>query len=218
MKVHENISATSCIYERRGLDSRKQGGFSFLELIIVIVIISILFTVAVDKLLVLKVEAERTAMAQILGSLRSAMAIQVASHISSDRVSELANNVNANPMDWLSEKPNNYIGTLDEPDPADVQASQWYFDSYNKWLVYRVNHGDYFSSTLKGPKRARFRINLDYTDSDGDGEYNANIDEIHGLMLESMEPYQWLAEPVDIKDYVSQNDETLKDKQVAAPN
>ena len=87
------------------LDSRKECGFSLLELILVIAIISVLFTVAVDKLLILKVEAERTAMSQILGSLRSAMGIQVASHISKDRVNELTESVNSNPMDWLSENP-----------------------------------------------------------------------------------------------------------------
>ena len=181
----------------------KQRGFSFLELILVIAIISLLFTVAVDKLLILKVEAERTAMAQILGSLRSAMGIQVASHISNDTIKELIESENSNPMDWLSEKPENYIGVLDEPDPTDIELRSWYFDSYNKHLVYRVSSGEYFKSSLKGAKRARFRVNLDYTDVNEDGEFNENIDEIHGLTLQSIEPYKWLAEPIDINDYVS---------------
>ena len=193
-----------------GLHSRKETGFSFLELVLVIAIIGLLFTVAVDKLLVLKVEAERTAMAQILGSLRSAMGIQVASHISSDTIEELIESANSNPMDWLSEKPENYIGVLDEPDPADVEIRTWYFDNYNKHLVYRVSSGEYFKSSLNGAKRARFRVNLDYTDVDEDGEFNQDIDEIHGLTLQSIEPYQWLAEPIDINDYVSPKNEIIE--------
>jgi len=183
----------------------KQHGFSLLELILVITVIGLLFTIAVDRLLVLKVEAERTAMAQIIGALRSAMSIQVAKKISSDKVDQLADMAGSNPMDWLSEKPENYIGIKDEPDPADIKAYQWYFDSYNNWLVYRVGNTNYFSSPLKGAARARLRVNLDYTDSDENGEFDPNIDEIHGLTLKSVEPYTWLVEPIDIDDYTSSN-------------
>ncbi len=203
---------TDCIYKGIWLKSKKQRGFSLLELVLVVAIISLLFVVAVDKLLILKVEAERTAMAQILGSLRSAMGIQVASHISKNKVDELIELTDSNPMDWLAEKPENYIGVLDEPDPADIKIRTWYFDSYNKYLVYRVSSSGYFKSSLKGVKRARFRVNLDYTDVDGDGEFNQEIDKIHGLTLKNVEPYQWLAEPIDINDYTSPNNDAIETK------
>lgn len=183
----------------------RQHGFSFLELILVIIIISVLFSFAIDRFLILKVEAERTAMAQIIGALRSAMGIQVAKKISSGKVSELPGMADSNPMDWLSEKPDNYIGIKDEPDPADILSYQWYFDSYNNWLVYRVGNVKYFSSQVKGATRARFRINLDYTDNNENGEFDQNIDEIHGLTLKSVEPYSWLVEPINIYDYASNN-------------
>lgn len=188
---------------------KKQRGFSFLELILVVTIIGVLFTVAIDRLLILKVEAERTAMAQILGALRSAMSIQVAKHISSGKVTDLPQMAGANPMDWLSEKPENYIGIKDEPDPADITAYKWYFDSYNKWLVYRVGNTDYFSSPLKNAARARFKVNLDYTDNNENGEFDPDTDEIHGLSLKSLEPYKWLAEPISIDDYAN-DDKTAK--------
>jgi len=206
VKIPEISYSTYCINKTIGLISRKEAGFSFLELILVIAIIGLLFSVAVDKLVVLKAEAERTAMSQILGSLRSAMGIQIASHISNGTIEKLVESINSNPMDWLSEKPENYIGVLNEPDPNDVESRQWYFDSYNKYLVYRVSNSEYFKSTLKGAKRARFRVNLDYTDNNENGKYSPGIDEIHGLTLLSIEPYEWLAEPVDIKDYVSPGD------------
>ena len=183
----------------------KQHGFSLLELVLVITIIGLLFTVAIDRLLILKVEAERAAMQQIIGSLRSAMSIQVAKKISSGNIDKLAEMAGANPMDWLSEKPDNYIGFKDEPDPADIKGYTWYFDSYNKWLVYRVSNSQYFSSPLKGTARARFKVNFDYTDTNENGDFDPNIDEIHGLTLKSVEPYTWLAEPIDVKDYTSSN-------------
>ena len=183
----------------------QQRGFSLLELVLVVTLIGVLFVIAIDRLLILKVEAERTAMAQILGALRSAMSIQIAKKISSGKVDELPNMARTNPMDWLSEKPDNYIGIKDEPDPADIKGYQWYFDSYNNWLVYRVGNDGYFSNQLKGAPRARFWVNLDYTDNDGNGEFDPDTDEIHGLTLKSVEPYTWLAEPIDIDDYTSRN-------------
>jgi len=183
----------------------KQHGFSLLELILVTTIISVLFVVAVDRILILKVEAERVAMAQIVGALRSAMSIQVAKKISSGNVDTLPSMSGSNPMDWLSEKPDNYIGIKDEPDPADIKGYQWYFDSYNKWLVYRVGNADYFDNSLKGAARARLRVNLGYTDNNENDEFDPNIDDIHGLSLQSLEPYKWLAEPININDYASNN-------------
>jgi len=185
-----------------------QKGFSFLELVLVIIIIGLLLTVAVDKLLILKVEAERTAMETILGNLRSAMNLQVADHITRNKVGELAKIQDSNPMDWLSVRPDGYIGVLDEPDPADVEPYKWYFDSYNKELVYKVGNADYFESKPKSLKLARFKLKLDYTDADSNGGYNPRIDEIHGLTLNSVEPYTWLVEPVNIEDYVSENGNT----------
>ncbi len=180
----------------------KQRGFSLLELILVVTIISVLFVIAVDRLVILKVEAEKTAMQQVLGTLRSAMNIQVAKHIARNNLANLSAAEGQNPMEWLSTKPERYIGIKDEPDPSDIEGYRWYFDSYNRWLVYRVGNSDYFKSSLKGPKRARFQVILDYTDSNNNGIYDTNTEEISGLRLQNLEPYEWLNEPITIDDYV----------------
>ncbi|NNG14230.1 MAG: hypothetical protein HKM22_03645, partial [Gammaproteobacteria bacterium] len=44
---------------------------------LIIAIISLLFVLAIDRLLILRVEAERTAMQHVLGNLRSAMSIDM---------------------------------------------------------------------------------------------------------------------------------------------
>ena len=203
MDLPEIDAITYCSKRNKFANFHIEDGFSLLELIVVITIIALLFVVAIDKLLILKVEAERTAMQTILGNIRSAMAIQVADHITRDDVDSLAKSEGLNPMDWLSSRPDGYIGVLDEPDPADVEPFKWYFDSYNNQLVYRVGNSDYFISELDGPKRARFKLKLDYTDADNNGRYNKKTDKIHGLRLDAVEPYKWLAEPVNIEDYAN---------------
>ena len=52
---------------------RGERGFSLLELLIVIVIISVLLVVAIDRLLILRFEAERATVRTVIGALRSAL-------------------------------------------------------------------------------------------------------------------------------------------------
>lgn len=179
----------------------RQQGFSLLELVLVISIIGLLFVLAIDRLLILRVEAERTAMEQVLGGLRSAMSIDIAGKIAGNDIPAIAEAEGTNPMLWLSERPENYIGLKIEADPADVKPGQWYFDQYYGYLIYRVINAEYFQGGLNGAAVARFRVELDYTDIDDDGKYHADIDEIHGLRLAAVEPYKWLNEPVTVEDY-----------------
>lgn len=178
-----------------------QRGFSFLELVLVIAIISLLIILAIDRLLLLRVEAERTSMQQVLGTLRSAMSIDMANKIASGNIQAIAEERGKNPMRWLSTRPDNYLGLKNEADPADITPGHWYFDQYYGYLIYRVSNAEYFKSSLKGPAIARFRVELDYTDIDDNGQYQAGIDEIHGLRLAAVEPYTWLNEPVTVEDY-----------------
>ena len=176
-------------------------GFSLLELVLVIVFISVLFAIAVDRLLNLRVEAERASMEQTLGALRSAMSIQIASHIARGNERDLRLQLGANPMDWLSETPKNYLGVLDDPVVEDVRAGNWYYDTDSNFLIYKVLNAGYFNSTLDGPARARFRVQLDFEDLNRDQRFNPGQEQLSGLKLSSVEAYGWLNEPVAIKDF-----------------
>jgi len=148
----------------------------------------------------LRVDAERTTMQQVLGSLRSGMSIDIADKITKNTIHEIAESVGQNPMIWLSERPENYIGVKNEADPTDIEPGNWYFDEYYGYLIYRVSNAEYFKNSKQSTAIARFRVELDYTDNDDDGEYYPDIDEIHGLRLAAVEPYQWLNEPVAVED------------------
>jgi len=176
-------------------------GFSLLELVVVITIIGALLVIAVEKLLTVQVSAEQVAMQQVLGSLKSAMSLNIAAHIADQNIKGLVDAENTNPMDWLSEKPDNYIGTLNEPDPTDIKGFNWYYDTYSQTLVYRVSNQEYFKTSLNGAARARFKVKLDYTDSNANGLYEKDIDEITGLQLISLNPYEWTNEALTTHDY-----------------
>lgn len=165
-------------------------GFSLLELVVVIVIVSILLTVAISRLLALQVDAERVAMETVAGTLRSAVGIKVAEHIVRQDIAGLKDLEGSNPMDRLAELPGNYLGELDGPDPSRLEDGNWYFDTRSRVLVYLVRNKGFFTSELGG-SRAGFAIRLVYADTNRNGVFDPGVDSIEGLRLVAVAPYAW---------------------------
>ena len=174
---------------RPGRDSR---GFSLLELVIVIVIISVLLAVAISRLLALQVDAERVAMETVAGTIRSAIGIKIAEHIVNQDVPGLARLVGTNPMDRLAELPGNYLGVQDGVNPATLADGNWYYDRREGALVYLVRNTGFFRGGLDNPPRARFAIRLVYSDRNGNGVFDPGVERVEGLRLAPLEPYQWV--------------------------
>ena len=102
-------------------------GFSILELTVVFVIIAVLAAIAISKLFPIQVDAERTSVENVIGGLRSAIGIKVASYIAKDDVAGVRRLVGSNPMDLLSEPPRNYLGTVSAAGVSGVPTGEWYF-------------------------------------------------------------------------------------------
>ncbi len=166
-------------------------GFSLLELVVVIVIISFLLVIAISRLLALQVDAERVAMETVAGTLRSAIGIKVATNIVRQDIRGLGSLEGSNPMDRLAELPSNYLGELEGPDPKTLEDGNWYFDERGRTLVYLVRNKAFFQGGLPDPPRARFAIRLVYTDRNGNGRYDQGVDDVEGVRLAVLEPYQW---------------------------
>ena len=166
-------------------------GFSLLELVVVIVIISVLLVLAISRLLALQVDAERVTMESVAGIVRSAIGMKVAESIVKSKVADLRAYEGSNPMDLLAEPPRNYLGELDGVDPASLDDGNWYFDKRAKVLVYLVRNKGFFTGGEPNPPRARFAMRLVYSDTNGNGRFDQGIDEIQGLRLSPMEPYSW---------------------------
>lgn len=173
------------------LRRHRSTGFSLIELVVVIVIISTLLVMAISRLLSLQVDAERVAMETVAGTLRSAIGIKVAEYIVHEDVQKLSTWEGTNPMNRLAEVPTNYLGEVDGVDPKTLEDGNWYFDKSGGTLVYLVRNKAFFQGGLSDPPRARFAIRLVYTDRNGNGRYDAGIDKIEGVRLAVLEPYQW---------------------------
>ena len=173
----------------QGFSHIRQRGFTFLELVVVISIISILAVVALNYYYKLLVDVERTSMEHDLGVMRSAVSMQVAGHFAAGNMAGLKDLEDSNPMELLAEKPNNYLGVISHYRLDDIEKGSWFYDSQKNVLVYLVRNQLYFETELQDPARIYFKIFPVYSDrkqKSGIKKY------ISGLTLRSLQPYRWL--------------------------
>ena len=166
-------------------------GFSLLELLIVIVIVSVLLVVAIDRLLVLRFEAERATVQTVIGAMRSALYIEFAAAAARGEISRMDKAGGSNPMTHLVEKPEAYVGEFYGPDPVVFEPGTWYFDLRDRAVVYLVRFPQQFITALSGPPRLRLQVQPDYDDLDRNGRFDPGRDPVRGLTLVPLEPFFW---------------------------
>lgn len=170
---------------------RGERGFSLFELVIVIVILSVLLVVAVDRLLRLRFEAERATVQSVVGALRSALYVEFAAAAARQELGRMDVAPGSNPMLRLAEQPDGYAGEYFGADPALFEPGTWYFDTRERALVYLVRFPEAFVSPLAGPPRLRLAVQADYDDLDRNNRFDPGRDPVRGLKLVPLEPYYW---------------------------
>ncbi len=139
------------------VSSGRQRGFTYIELIVVVVLIGVLSAALVENLLPLLGEAERVGVERDRAAMSTAVQTEVARRaLRGER--DTAALVGSNPVDLLERGPGNYLGEFDDPDPAAKEPGSWYFDRGRGELVYRVRHARYLQGGSQEPPRLRFRI------------------------------------------------------------
>ena len=188
--------------------NQQQEGFSLLELVVVIIIISVLLAIAIDRLMKLQVVAERAAMETVIGHLQSAIGLTISEHIAKDRIPELNNYIDSNPMALLADTPVNYQGSFAQP-PKYLETGSWWYDTNSRTLVYHVGNPQNFLS--EGPENglAKFKIRPVYDDNNHNGRFERG-DTLVGLKLTPLARYRWLNEPIDPADYTQPGHTNLR--------
>jgi prepilin-type N-terminal cleavage/methylation domain-containing protein len=166
-------------------------GFSFLELIVVIVAVAVLAAVALDRLLPLVGRAQRAAFLNVQRDLKSALLLEAADRITRGETHTLPELAGANPMTLLLEPPANYVGSVALVDLEAVPRASWYFDERQGRLGYRV--GRYTRFEARGGPRdlIELAVAFAYQDRDADGVFDAAGDRFDGLRLTPVHAYDW---------------------------
>jgi general secretion pathway protein G len=164
-------------------------GFTLLELIIVICIVSILAGLFLVRVPFYQEQAEKTAMEQVRGAVQSALVLRYGAMMTRGATGEKELNAlsSDNPLGWLQQKPENYAGEFFDPAPGAIPSGQWFFDLKTHDLVYIPNRSEYLKAGKDGRKWLRFHVRLEYEPRLGGG----NGKELTSTLFEPVEPYQW---------------------------
>ena len=178
--------------QRAGMGKPGCEGFTLLELLICIVIVSILSGLLMNRVQYYQEQVEKAVMEQTLGALRSALHLQLASLVAKNRVAEIPLLAEQNPMEWLVEKPKNYLGEYYDARKEDVVSGHWYFDLRKRYLIYCVENVSHFRVAFGIPNEIHFQVKLVRSSnvSLGKSEVQKST-EIEGAVLEPVVPYKW---------------------------
>ena len=169
-------------------------GFSQFELVVVIILISILATIALNRMWGWRSEVERTLIKTVSGNLRSALGLETANLALQNKLDQLPKLAGSNPFSLLAQKPSTYLGELSESNPNTKKSGVWYYSKEQRALIYTIKHSEPFKTSLKGQPRVRLKIKLIYSDKNHNRRYDAGIDAIAGVDLVTLDKYQWIYE------------------------
>tara|TARA_R110002050_G_scaffold4499_2_gene21836 strand:- start:182 stop:721 length:540 start_codon:yes stop_codon:yes gene_type:complete len=123
------------------LDNRPrvtQRGFSLLELVVTLLIISILMAVAYAKLEQLAEKVERVSFEGSRNNIQAQVTLKVAYWFAEQQQRTTEQLVKGNPIDLIQHIPVNYAGELTYSELWAAPGEHWYFISDKQWLVYKV--------------------------------------------------------------------------------
>jgi type II secretory pathway pseudopilin PulG len=181
----------SVLRAMRGISAarRRHAGFTLVEVLGVLAVTAAMTSVLINRLSTYQELAEKSAMEQTAGVIRSAITIQIAGLIARGNMEDIPRLAAVNPMNLLAEKPKNYAGEVS--DSQSVPPGNWYYDPRLKQLVYLIEHGENFVSSRGSQKLVRYRVKTVYNEGFGNASSKTARREIGGVILEEVEPYKW---------------------------
>lgn len=138
--------------------SPSQRGFALFELAVATVVATLLAGVLLGRLVAYAGESEAVAAKQLIGSLRTALAVRSTHALANGGEPAMLALAHENPMDWLVKRPENYLGEYYSPRESELPKGNWYFDKANRTLVYLSGASKSFSAET--PKFLRFKVEL----------------------------------------------------------
>lgn len=170
--------------------SGRQQGFTLFELITAVLAISIAGAMLLDRLFYYQELAEKAEMEYTISAVKSALRLRMAEMLVAGRAQDYGLLAADNPMNWLEQKPRNYLGTLAENENADLKQGSWYFDARSRELIYTVNRGDHLQVEHSIGKQIRWRVVEIKTAVPAEGRSSI----IHGansVAIKLITPYRW---------------------------
>jgi general secretion pathway protein G len=169
---------------------KKQSGFTLIELIVVIAVLSVLISIFLNRVEYYQELAEKTAMTENVGAIQSALTIQHSKHYLRANKEDISLLPTENPMKWLQKLPQNYAGEFYDPKPNSVAPGNWVFDLKDHELIYVLDRTEHFVPGRDGKKWIRFHIAMQYEQIKNGGVMGKDK-ELVGTVFAPIEQISW---------------------------
>jgi len=156
-------------------------------LIVVVCIIALCAALLLDRLRYYQEAAEKAAMEQTVGALRSAVQLRAAAMLLKGQERNIESLARANPIEWLMDPPPGYRGEFRAPDPA-VPPASWYFDATRAELVYVPDLDTHLKLGRDGA-RLRFRVQIEFEPAEPGSKRTRGV--LAATRLVPVTPYVW---------------------------
>jgi general secretion pathway protein G len=169
---------------------KQEQGFSLIELVIVVAVISILLSFFLDRVWYYQELAEKTAMEQDVDAIQSALTMQHGKRYVNNDQPDINLLATQNPVKWLQKLPKNYVGEFYDPSPLAVPRGSWMFDLKARELIYVLSRTDHFVPGKDGKQWIRFHVRIEYDPVVHDGTATGGK-ELVGTVFEPVENVKW---------------------------
>jgi general secretion pathway protein G len=168
---------------------RGSRGFTLVELVVVISVVAIMSTIALDRLFWYQSQAEKAAMEYNATMIKSGLWMSAASLMMAERTSDIPALAEHNPINLLEQKPANYLGEIDGKKTEALESGNWFYDASKHQVVYVVEHRRYFMPEVPGDFTIRYGMKVLY----GEMELapGKKVSYIAGITLVQLTKYEW---------------------------
>lgn len=125
--------------------TRRRRGFTLLEFAVTVLVAATVSAMLLNRFDFYREQAELAATRQLVGALRTALHARSAQLQAAGQADALRALAEDNPMNLLVQKPANYLGEFEAPDPEKIGRSGWVFDARDKSLIYLLPNAESFS-------------------------------------------------------------------------
>jgi len=124
---------------------RRSHGFTLLEFGVTVLVAATVSALLLNRFDYYREQAEMAATRQLVAAMRTALHVRAVQLRAAGRTDALRALAEDNPMNWLEQKPANYLGEFDAPDPEKIGRTGWVFDARDKSIVYLLPNAERLS-------------------------------------------------------------------------
>lgn len=163
-------------------------GFSLLELVVCLFLISVLMAFAYNELEAMSEDVERVSFEGIYSEVQAQLSLKVAFWYARQEAKSRHDLKTVNPVTFMDQKPSKYAGELSYNALVRADPEHWYFVKDKQWLVYKAKRFERLENEFELVEVIPFEIKVSFNQPH---QENGLITEAR---LEPVQSFKWRKE------------------------